>query len=413
MRHAKPAIVVVLCVFGHAAHATTFSIDYTDVPVVDPAANFDVDCLGATEAPDCGARATALETELTETLAALSVENDAETRAVFEAALAIDSPAVDEVALHYFVSVPPAPVSTWDRARLFFFGTDPTTGVPSAKLFETSTDEGEVAMGQRYRAGRPDESHDGWLPGGSGESDPWARGSANDFQLDLVEGFLDDERFAPAERLLMVDRFVVDFVSGAVPVELAITGFVTDAPEADVRAHFTALFGREPYPPLDESEAELETLANEMQSLQAQIVTGNAVAIARMQEINEEMAELQQGISLATRMQLGELDAKDHVYWSALGPDAFALPFLRSVSVGPDPHVGRTVIRYFADDPTEHAVVDGGDEPPDDDVPVCACGSTQTSARGAPFAALFAMAMGFVGLRRRQSRRNFDGSTGR
>ena len=70
------------------------SVAHADIPRIpddgtgdDPAATFDADCLGDTEAEDCEARAALIEGELVMLLSQLDGDGDPATKALFEGAL--------------------------------------------------------------------------------------------------------------------------------------------------------------------------------------------------------------------------------------------------------------------------------------------------------------------------------------
>jgi hypothetical protein len=145
----------------------------------------------------------------------------------------------------------------------------------------------------------------------------------------------------------MIDRFVQDplALQGA---EVPVTGFVTDAAGADVRAHFVSVFGVDPFPSVTSSQARYDAISVEMTQLQPLLVQGDRAAIARFQVLAAEAGELQMAITWGTRLGLEQVGAMDHEYWVDAPRDGFASgDFPRAVAAGIDPLVGTTVIRYF------------------------------------------------------------------
>jgi hypothetical protein len=338
-----------LLALASPAHAGTFAIDYTDRPIVDPAENFEVDCLGATEAGDCGDRAAALQAELIDTLGSLSWMSDPETAALFESLVNMNDPRLQEVGLRYFARQAPPP-TLWDKAREFFFGPDATVGHPSAEILSQSTEDIDQALADSYFDARPRAERGDDFPSGTGESDSWAQGSADDALFDDVYPFTEAERFPDATRLLMIDRFSADLYGSDPSVaNIPVTGYVTDASVEEVSAHFTRVFGQKPYPSLNASLEAQQTLVNELLTLQQRLAGGDTSVLPRLQEISTELETSQRANMLGARLNLEALGAGDHVFWTnAVSDDTFTAPLERAVAVGTDSQLNRTVIRYIS-----------------------------------------------------------------
>ncbi len=338
-------LVVTSWLAASSAAATSIHVSFVGRDSVDPAENFDADCNGAVEANDCELRAALLEAELIETLTALADDTEADTGAVFNEVGALESASVQALALEYQVRQPSAPSGTVQQLRAFFFGTNASVGYPAAELLARATATDDTARGARYLASRTPQSH-GQSPTGVGAQDSWAIGIATDVQLDRVDGFDDAARFADAERVLAADRMLPDLDGVSLT---AVTGFVTTVDEAAVRAHFTALFGAEPYPSSRDVTQQQQQILAEIEQLQGSVQSGDQAAIRRLTALSEQLSKLQPAASIALRLQLETLDAADAVFWSDLAPDApLEGAMHRSVAVGTDALLGGTVIHYFA-----------------------------------------------------------------
>ncbi|MFO0724430.1 MAG: hypothetical protein U1E65_11640 [Myxococcota bacterium] len=347
-----------------AAGARTFSIDYGNAVPVDPAAGFDTDCWGEVEAPDCSARAALIETALLENLDALSGRADPATRAVFEAAVSLESPDVRAVALRYFAAVGAPPTSLSAKIHDFFFGPDSDVGYPAAEVYARSTEDTERELARRYQEGRASPNYTGAAPSTVGLDDAWAIGFVQDRLWDQMTSFSPDEIFQPASRLLMLDRMTVDLFADPTD-QIPVTSFVTDAPLAEVTAHFTTLFGGPPNEALSAARAHTEALQAELMPLEARAIAGDTAAIARLREVSEQLQAAQQAQLIGERLGLEGLGCLDQIYWNAApAANAATGPSLRAVVVGTDPGLGRTVIRYINGQGTTGAVgMPGGGGP--------------------------------------------------
>jgi hypothetical protein len=336
-------IALALCT---EARAETFVIDYEGRTAVDPAEGFEADCLGTTEAADCAQRAALLTGELVEVLGTLEGYADAETTALFETAATLADPRLQALSVRYFANRAELPSDLWSQLKTFFFGPDASVGQPSAELLQRSLDEADQELARLYLEGRSGEGYGGSLPSASGADDPWAEACARDAQLDAVDAFAEDTRFTPATRLLMIDRFISSFTD--VETQIPVTGFVTDESVAKVTAHFTALFGREPYPPVATSQTKLAELNMELVALQERLLAGDTTAGERLAEVVDEMQVHQTAAALAGALGLEQMGAADHVYWvDGVPEDVYTSPLPRAVAVGTDAQLARTAIRYI------------------------------------------------------------------
>ncbi|MET0287073.1 MAG: MYXO-CTERM sorting domain-containing protein [Polyangiales bacterium] len=329
-----------------AARADTFVIDYQARPQVDPEATFQADCLGASEAPDCATRAALLEGELVEGLAALEGLSDDATKALFTSAVTSGSDSVKEVGLRYYARRRDLPATLWTNVKAFFFGPSAQVGQPSAELLDGASDTKDQELGEQYLKLRPSSVYGLDLRTNEGEADEWAKACAADARLDEVPAFAESELFAPASRLLMIDRFLVDYQTGM--ASIPGSGFVTDAPRAEVVAFFDKLFGKKASPPIAESEAKLQALNAELTALQPRLASGDREAIMRVTAIADEITALSSAVTSAAVLQLDEDACADCVYWLAGdAQDVLGGAFTRAVVVGTQPLLARTMISYL------------------------------------------------------------------
>src|SRR5690606_26620681 len=327
------------------AFADSFSYDFSE-PGSDPAANFDEACvkddLDAEAQRICDARAAAMEAELVTHLLTLEGDDDPETLALFREAIDLDSPAVRAVAVQYLSRNDNAPSGFLDHVRAFFFGTEPHLGAVAANVLTQSSANDET-LGKLYHEQRNAGDYDS-VYGANDER--LAEACLKDARLDLVSSFSAAEQFAPAERLLMYDRFAVDFSDAT--VDYPLTAFVTDEPFNDVSKHFTKVFGKKPYRPLSESQAELNAVTEQLIELQLDAVNGDQAAIRKVQELGDQMSELQEAVALGGRLQLEYLRAPNDVFWVETPHNDVLGPLPRAVSIGEDELLGRVVIRYLS-----------------------------------------------------------------
>jgi hypothetical protein len=370
MKHQYLVLSLAALAWSSPALADSFSYDFSE-PGSDPAANFEEECLGedldAEAVQACDARAAIMEAELLSHLITLEGDDDPESVALFQEVLELDSPALQAVAVQYLARTDNAPSGFVDSVKTFFFGGEPQLGATAAEVLAVGSDEDDEALGDLYSEQR-NASDYGPLYGSDDQR--LAVACLKDARLNLMSSFAQDEQFAPAERLLMYDRFAFDFSDTT--ADYPITAFVTDASLDDVTDHFTALFGKAPYPPAAESQAKLNAITEEMVALQIDALNGDQAAIEKMQELGEQMAELQEGVTVASRLQLPAFHAGNDVFWAGGDTDDVTGPLPRAVSVGEDERLGRVVIRYLNGVVGEVNVPDDEDpdaENPDEDSP--------------------------------------------
>lgn len=344
-------LTAVACVLLFSAHARadTFVLDYTNLPSTDPATNFEADCLGDTEAETCFQRAAVLEAELVEILGSLEGRGDAETIALFERAVGAASPNLQRIGLRYFSRKQNLPATLATRVKEFFFGPQASVGQPSAVLLSNSEDDIERYLADLYLEARPTSGYGGYLPQESGEHDPWAHAQAQDWLWDSVHSFGETQRFAPAERLLMVDRSIQAFGSNEASLAIPVTGFVTDANTERVISHFSTLFGSKPYPSLVDAQAQLNAINVELLEVQQKLLAGDTSVAPRLQALLQEMEPLHAAANLGVVLSLEELGRENDVFWvDGKADDAFTSPLRRAVSVGAEEGLEGTAIRYFS-----------------------------------------------------------------
>ena len=359
MRSILLAVSLLLDASG-VARASTFVVSVDGRPTIDPAVNFDTDCLGTTEAADCPMRAALLHAELLDLLGTLSTDTDPVTEGLFETAVAVGDPRLQEFALRHYGFPRPLPTAVGGRLRQFFLGPEAALGYPAADLLGTSADVTDQALSSAYRRRRSSREYGGEDPSGSGATDSWASGRAKDTFLDDVDAFRASELYPDARRLLMIDGFASDpFAQPA--VALPVTGFVTSASLTEVKSFFRGVFGSDPYPPLNDLTARYQALRVELAALQPRILAGDQAAIARAQQIALEFQPLGVAKSLGERLNCNLLDCADEPFWVDTPPSARGSgQIARAVAVGTDPVLGQTVIRYFSGLVSVAALGDGG-----------------------------------------------------
>lgn len=355
----KPATFILLAAVGFSdrASANTFNFDFSE-PGADPTTDFEAACLGEEPADDCDARAAVIESELFSLLVTLENDDDPATVALFTEVLESGSPALQAVAVGYFARTQTAPSDFLSAVKTFFFGGEAQLGTVAAGVLALDSDGDDQELGNLFREQRNPSDYGPRYAGG--ETDELAATCLKDARLNLMGSFGTNEQFAPAERLLMYDRFVIDFADTT--VDYPVTAFATDAALEDVIEHFTKLFGGDPNPPAGESQAKLQSVTEEMVALQVDALNGDMDAIARIQQLGEQMAELQEAVTLGSRLQLMGIHAENAVFWVD-GDDASATGALpRAVAVEHDPLLDRVVIRYV-----NGAALDGASPSPEPD----------------------------------------------
>lgn len=358
----KQYLVLCLMALGwvNPALADSFTYDFSG-PGSDPAANFDQECLtddlDAEEQQACDARAAVMEAELIAHLISFEGDDAPETLALFRDVVALDSPAVQAIAVRYLSRHDTAPSGFLDQVRTFFFGAEPYLGVTAANVLAKSSGDDET-LGKLYNEQRSAGDY-----AASGER--LAEVCQKDARLGVMGSFSKTEQFAPAERLLMYDRFAFDFSDAT--VNYPVTAFVTDASFDEVTKHFTKVFGKKPYRPLAESSGKLNAVTEQLLELQLDAVNGDQAAIRKIQELGEQLTSLQESISIGSRLQLEAFHAENDVFWVEASQDDVLGPLPRAVSVGEDELLGRVVIRYLNGITTE--TPPPGDDTPGSDAP--------------------------------------------
>jgi hypothetical protein len=338
---------VALSTFGSSpAQADIFRLTY-DETAVDPVETFDADCLGETPAEDCDVRSALIEAELVALLSRLDHDKDPATLALFQSALELDSPVVRAMAVRYLSRSQETPTDFLSTVKTFFFGPDAPLGVASAGVLETSEDESDQQLAELFGEQRPAFNY---APPPIREDETaeieneLLLACTQDARLELMLSFAEDEQFAPAERLLMYDRFVYSFFDQT--QDYPVTTFLTDATVEDVSDFFSALFG-EPHAPVADGEQRMQELNEQLIELQGRAASGDQDAIAEMQRVVEEMTALQEALMLGTFLQLPTIHAEnDLVFLDGTPEDLYTAP-VRAVTVGADELLGGTVIRYI------------------------------------------------------------------
>lgn len=310
----------------------------------DPAATFDADCLGETQAEDCDGRAALIEGELVMLLSQLENDADPATQALFERALELDSPFVRAMAVRYLSRAEAQPTDFLSNVKAFFLGPDAPLGVASSSALESLGEPSDQELAELYREQRPASEYQPQEVSADPEEDRLLQACIKDSRLGMMLSFSAEEQFSPAERMLMYDRFVSALFD---PTQsYPVTAFVTDASVEEVSAFFAERFG-DPYPPSADSEARLAELSMQLAELQGAAASGNQEAIKQLIALSEELTEASQAASLATYLQLPVLHAEND--WVFLdGPlEDFTMTPMRAVTVGEDALLGKTVIRYI------------------------------------------------------------------
>ncbi len=328
------------------AQADVFRLTYEEA-AADPAETFEEDCLGETPAEDCDVRSALIEAELVALLSRLEHDKDPATLALFQSALELESPVVRAMAVRYVSRAGETPTDFLSTVKTFFFGPDAPLGVASAAALDLSEDESDRQLAELFREQRPAYRYAA-PPNLQEETDePESElllACAQDARLELMPAFAEDEQFAPAERLLMYDRFV----RGTFDPELdyPVTTFLTQSSVEEVSEFFTPLFG-EPHLPAADGEQRLQELNAQLLELQGRAASGDREAIEEMQRVIEEMTALQEEVVVGTFLQLPAIHAEnDLVFLDGTVEDLYTAP-VRAVTVGADELLGGTVIRYI------------------------------------------------------------------
>jgi MYXO-CTERM domain-containing protein len=339
------ALTVALCALVWSSHALA------DLPRLpddgtgdDPAATFDADCLGETQAEDCEARAAVIEGELVMLLSQLEGDVDPATQALFESALELDSPFVKAMAVRYLSRAEAQPTGFLANVKAFFLGPDAPLGVASSSALEGLGETSDQDLAALYREQRSASDYGPQELSAEPEDDRLLQACLKDSRLDMMLSFSAEEQFSPAERLLMYDRFVAALFDPS--EDYPVTAFVTDASVEEVSAFFSELFG-EPHPPSADSEARLTELSLQLAELQGAAASGDQKAIEQLIAVAEEISQVQQAASLQAYLQLPALHAENDWVFLDGSIEDFTMSPARAVTVGEDSLLGKTVIRYI------------------------------------------------------------------
>lgn len=336
-------IAALSIVWSSTARAEIIRIDY-DATGTDPAADFETACLGTTPAEDCDTRAALLEGDLVTVLARLENDSDPRTVALFQSALDVNSPIVQTIAVQYLSRMDQQPTDFFSRVKTFFMGPDAPLGVAAGEVVEQSTDSTDVQLYKLYHEERSASDYEPAPAPDNDTDDRLLSACTKDARLNLMTSFDDDEQFAPADRLLMYDRFVHSALDPM--TDYPVTSFITDASVDEVSAFFTKQFGK-PYGPIGDTQAQLQQLNSQLIMLSTAAAQGDMTAIAKLKELSTEINRVQQTSTLAAVLQLTAIHADKDLVWVDGDLNAlFTTPF-RAVTVGQDALLGKTIIRYI------------------------------------------------------------------
>ncbi|HET9933904.1 MAG TPA: hypothetical protein VFQ35_24540, partial [Polyangiaceae bacterium] len=319
----------------------------TASPSFDPAADFDTQCLGPTPEADCDARAALIEAELFQLLAQLENDEAPKTLAIFQGAIDLDSPLIQAIAMRYLARAEQQPTDFMSKVKMFLLGPDAPLGVSAAEVLRDSALEPDQKLSELYRQQRTAADY-ALASTPAADADPASedlvQACTKDARLEQMPSFAADEQFSPAARLLMYDRFLP--ATFEVGKDYPVTSFVTDASVAEVSAFFTKRFGQS-YGPYADAQTRYQSLSLELVSLQAAAQKGDQAAIARIQQIGEELVSLQPIITLGGFLQLPAIHAENDLVWVDGNPDDLTTSPSRVVTVGADALLEKTVIRYI------------------------------------------------------------------
>jgi MYXO-CTERM domain-containing protein len=338
------AAVLLLSLWSSSARADLIRLP-DDLTAADASEAFDADCLGETQAEDCDTRAAMIEGELVMLLSQLEGDSDPATQALFESALELESPIVKAMAVSYLSRAEAQPTDFLSNVKTFFLGPDAPLGVTSSAALESLAEPDDQELAGLYQEQRDpsDYAAQEVTEDEDQASNRLLQASIKDSRLSMMLSFSEGERFAPAARLLMYDRFITAAFD---PTQsFPVTAFVTDASLDEVSAFFTELFG-EPLPPPADNEDRINELTMRMQELQAAAAMGDQDAIKELIKLSEELQQLQQGSLLQSYLQLPALHAENDLIWLDGKLEEFATTPTRAVMAGEDPLLGQTVIRY-------------------------------------------------------------------
>jgi MYXO-CTERM domain-containing protein len=328
------------------SRADTLRLTYDDTQA-DPAETFDEDCLGDTPAEDCDTRAALIEGELTVLLSRLESDEDPETLALFQAALELESPLVQAMAVRYLSRADQQPDDFFSKVKTFFLGPDAPLAVSSSAVLQMSSDETDQRLAELFDEQRPSSRYDSQPVVDTDDlsQNQLLQACIQDARFNLASSFAAADQFQPVERVLAYDRLSQPLFE--VTQDYPVTAFATDASLEEVKAFFTARFG-EPLGPIAGTQQRQIELSQELVELQQAAASGDQRAIKRMQEIGDELEALQQSTSLELYFHLTAVHAENDLVWiDASDPSDAATQAVRAVTAGEDPLLGKTLIRYF------------------------------------------------------------------
>jgi MYXO-CTERM domain-containing protein len=338
------------------AHADALRLGYDDT-AADPAEDFDDACLGDAVADDCDTRAALMEGELVMLLSRLEADSAPETEALFREALELDSPVVQALATRYFARADRQPDDFLSKLKTFLFGPDAPLGVSAAEALDASADADDALLADLYREQRSVADY-GVGPVSEAADEDLVLSCTNDARLELMASFGTDEQFAPAQRLLMYDRFVTDLLNPS--LDYPVTSFVTDASLEEVAEFFRERFG-EPYGPVAEIEARIERLTIELAPLQAAAASGDPAAMKAWAEAVQVLTAAHEELTAGAYYQLSSIHAQNDLVWIDGDTPELAEQLPRAVTAGEDVLLGKTVIRYI--NAPREASANPGEEP--------------------------------------------------
>ncbi len=311
---------------------------------VAPDEGFEEDCLGDAIADDCDLRAALMEGQLASLLSHLEDDTDPATQPLFEAALELDSPLLNDLALRYLSRAAKRPQDFLDKARSFFFGPDAPLAVSAAGVLGNSLEPTDRDLGATFAEGREASDYAPAPPLTPDEHNPLLVASIADARFDAMPSFDDEEVFLPAERLLMYDRSI----RALPPPEpgYPATAYMTDASVEEVAEFFSGWFGS-PLGSFEEAQANYQKLTLELAPLQTAAASGDRDALAKLQAQSAKLKQAQDMVTLGSLLQLQSIHAEhDQLWLDGSAQDFFHSP-RRAVTVGHDDTLDKTVIRYI------------------------------------------------------------------
>lgn len=331
------------CLYPARAAADVIRGSGSEEAGVAPDVGFEEECLGDTAAEDCELRASLMEGELASLLAQLEGDSDPATRKLFQGALDVDSPLLNDLALAYMKRVGEPPEGFLEKAKSFFFGTDAPLAVSAANALDQAPEQADRDLAATLAEGRKAADYAPTQPLTPDENNPLLVASIRDARFDVMQSFADEEVFSPADRLLMYDRII-----RALPPpepDYAVSAYMTDATVDEVAQFFTQLFG-EPLGTLAQANADYEELTLQLAPLQTAAASGDRSAIDQLSALTSHLRQVQGVLTLGGLLQLETIHAENDQLWlDGTVQDFFKSP-RRAVTVGHDEALDKTVIRY-------------------------------------------------------------------